>query len=184
SQTTWESPTCIFQPEGVKDVQVIVSRLVSKNISFAIRSGGHSVIPGASNINQGVLIDMSRLSGIQYDAANNVALIGAGQRWENVYNHLDNYNVTIVGGRVLDVGVGGLTLGSMLLPYGFLFHSVCTLTLVSGGLSYLSDLYGLACDNVASFEVVLANGSVVNANEESHSDLFWALKVGFNNFGV
>jgi FAD/FMN-containing dehydrogenase len=54
----------------------------------------------------------------------------------------------------------------------------------TGGLSYLSDKYGLACDNVVNFEVVLADGTVVNANNDEHSDLFWALKGGSNNFGA
>lgn len=33
-------------------------------------------------------------------------------------------------------------------------------------------------------QVVLADGSTVNANEYSHRDLFWALKGGSNNFGT
>lgn len=53
----------------------------------------------------------------------------------------------------------------------------------TGGLSYLSNLYGMACDNVASFQVVLADGRLVNANADSHPDFFWALKGGANNFG-
>ena len=68
--------------------------------------------PLAANINNGVLIDMSLFNGVTYDTTKNVATVGAGQRWRNVYDHLDPYNVTVVGGRVLDVGVGGLTLGS------------------------------------------------------------------------
>lgn len=62
-----------------------------------------------------------------------------------------------------DVGVGGLLLG--------------------GGLSFLSTQYGLACDNVVNYEVVLANASIVNANATSYPDLFWALKGGGNQFG-
>lgn len=62
-----------------------------------------------------------------------------------------------------DVGVGGLTLG--------------------GGLSFLSTQYGLACDNVVNYEVVLADASIVNANATSNPDLFWALKGGGNQFG-
>ncbi|MCJ1261071.1 hypothetical protein MMC22_000935 [Lobaria immixta] len=107
---------------------------------------------------------MSKFNKIDYDAANNVVQVGAGMRWADVYQSLDRYNVTVVGGRVLDVGVGGLILG--------------------GGLSYLSDLHGLACDNVVNFEVVLANASIANASLESNQDLFWALKGGANNFGI
>ncbi|KAI1878936.1 hypothetical protein JX265_003113 [Neoarthrinium moseri] len=134
------------------------------NYSFAIRSGGHLPAPGAANIDDGILIDLSRFDRVQYDAAKSLVSVGSGQRWGNVYSQLDQHNVTVVGGRVLDVGVGGLTLGS--------------------GLSYLSDLYGMVCDNVVSFEVVLANGSVVHASGASNQDLFWALKGGSNSFGI
>jgi hypothetical protein len=37
--------------------------------------------------------------------------VGSGNRWKDVYTYLDQYAVTVVGGRVFDVGVGGLTLG-------------------------------------------------------------------------
>jgi FAD/FMN-containing dehydrogenase len=37
---------------------------------------------------------------------------------------------------------------------------------------------GFASDNVINFEVVLADGSIVNANKTSHTDLFWALRGG------
>ena len=67
--------------------------------------------PLAANINDGVLIDMALMNGVSYDAARNEARVGAGQRWRDVYHALDIYNVTVVGGRVLDVGVGGLILG-------------------------------------------------------------------------
>ncbi|CAG8980501.1 hypothetical protein HYALB_00013102 [Hymenoscyphus albidus] len=164
SQTSWKTPFCIFQPDCVEDLQKVIPRLVAENVQFAIRSGGHMTMPGAANIDRGVLIDLQRLDKVEYNAERNVVVIGTGQRWKNVYTQLDRYNVTVVGGRVLDIGVGGLVLGS--------------------GLSYLSDLYGLACDNVVNFEVVLADGSVVNANSNSNSELFWALRGGSNNFGI
>lgn len=106
--------------------------------------------PLAANINNGVLIDMSMFDGVTYDAANNVATVGAGQRWSNLYNQLDPHNVTVVGGRVLDVGVGGLILGGESIGSHLTIKAFADLT---GGLSYLSDLYGLACDNVVNFEV-------------------------------
>jgi hypothetical protein len=36
----------------------------------------------------------------------------------------------------------------------------------------------VSCDTVVNYEIVLANGSIVEANEKSHPDLFWALKGG------
>lgn len=55
--------------------------------------------------------------------------------------------------------------------------------LLGGGLSFLSAQFGLACDNVVNYEVVLANASIVNANADSNTALFWALKGGGNQFG-
>ncbi|KAI0451744.1 putative FAD-binding oxidoreductase [Xylaria acuta] len=163
-QTAWASPTCVIQPTTSEQVSQAVSYLARIGVHFAIRSGGHSPAPLGANINDGVLFDMSSFNSIEYHAQRDVAVVGTGMRWGDVYRYLDQYNVTVVGGRILEVGVGGLTLGS--------------------GLSYLTDLYGLACDNVQDFEVVLANGSIVNANRHSHADLWWALKGGANNFGV
>jgi hypothetical protein len=62
------------------------------------------------------------------------------------------------------VGVGGLTLG--------------------GGISHHTNEYGLACDNVASYELVTASGKIVVASENEHPDLYWALRGGGNNFGI
>lgn len=62
------------------------------------------------------------------------------------------------------IGVGGLTLG--------------------GGISYFSPRYGWTCDSVSNFQVVLVDGSIVDANASSNPDLFFALKGGNNNFGI
>ncbi|KAI1499597.1 putative FAD-binding oxidoreductase [Biscogniauxia marginata] len=163
-QTAWASPTCIVRPSTVEELSDLVKHLTTEEVHFAVRSGGHSPAPLGANINDGVLVDMSKFNTVEYDAARKVAVVGSGLRWGEVYHQLDQYNVTVVGGRILDVGVGGLALGS--------------------GLSYLTDLYGLVCDNVVNFEVVLADGSIVNANAKSNPDLWWALKGGANNFGI
>ncbi|KAH5065433.1 hypothetical protein HBI17_001710 [Parastagonospora nodorum] len=50
--------------------------------------------------------------------------------------------------------------------------------------SYFSESTGFVCDNVVNFQVVLSSGDVVQANKDSHSDLFCALKGGTNTFGT
>jgi FAD/FMN-containing dehydrogenase len=68
------------------------------------------------------------------------------------------------GGRVTTTGLGGFTTG--------------------GGYGWTSSKFGLACDNLISAEVVLADGSVVRASEREHADLFWGIRGGGGNFGI
>jgi len=125
SATAWAKPTCIVQPRNVAQAQQIVAALTKNGVPFAMRSGGHMPLPLGANINDGVLIDMVSLNRIDYDATKNVVTIGAGLRWGQVYSELEKYKVTVVGGRVLDVGVSGLTLGSKRLFSSLLW---CLLT--------------------------------------------------------
>ncbi|KAM7203267.1 hypothetical protein V8F33_002258 [Rhypophila sp. PSN 637] len=164
SQTAWNTPSCIATPANSTSVQTIIRTLVSLDVPFAIRSGGHSPNPGYANIDTGVLVSLSALNQVSYDVSQNAVHVSPGARWGPVYRYLQPLNITVVGGRVLEVGVGGLTLG--------------------GGLSYYTDLYGLAADNILSYQVVLADGRIVAANKSSHTNLFWALKGGSNNFGI
>jgi FAD/FMN-containing dehydrogenase len=113
SGTARGSPTCIVTPGHVSDVQTIVSYLSQQKIHFAVRSGGHSPSPLSANTADGVLIDLSSLNSTTYDASSQTVKVGPGLRWGDVYHYLDQFQVTAVGGRVLDVGVGGLLLGGM-----------------------------------------------------------------------
>merc|ERR1719359_1209272 len=56
--------------------------------------------------------------------------------------------------------------------------------LLGGGFGPLSPKHGLGVDNLLSAKVVLADGSLVTADERSNADLFWALKGGGGNFGI
>ncbi len=51
-----------------------------------------------------------------------------------------------------------------------------------GGLGFSTGKYGLGADNIVSARVVLADGSVVEASEASHPDLYWGLRGGEISF--
>lgn len=53
-----------------------------------------------------------------------------------------------------------------------------------GGLSYFAARDGFVCDTIENIEIVLASGEIVNANVDSHPDLFRVQKGGANNFGI
>lgn len=53
-----------------------------------------------------------------------------------------------------------------------------------GGISFASTARGFGANNVLNYEVVLANGTIVEANEETNADLYWALKLAGTNYGL
>jgi FAD/FMN-containing dehydrogenase len=77
----------------------------------AIRSGGHTPWAGAANINGGVTIDMSAINQVTVSADQMLTSIGPGARWIDVYLKLDALGLAVPGGRISEVGVGGLVTG-------------------------------------------------------------------------
>ncbi|KAJ1714093.1 oxidoreductase [Aspergillus flavus] len=159
-------PLCIVSPTTAQDVSTAIKIINStpETPNFAIRSGGHALFTGASNIANGITLDLRGLNSIKVSPDRTTASIGVGATWGDVYPHLDQLGLSVAGGRAGQVGVGGLTTG--------------------GGISYFSPRYGWTCDTVTNFEVVLANGTIVNANEHENPELLIALRGGSNNFGV
>ncbi|MCJ1405676.1 hypothetical protein MMC11_008905 [Xylographa trunciseda] len=131
---------------------------------FAVRGGGHMSWAGAANIQDGITIDLSAINQVNVSENARITSVGGGARWEDVYLKLDAMGLAVAGGRVAEVGVGGLLTG--------------------GGNSFFAAQHGFACDNVHNYEVVLGSGKAVNANMNENPDLFRALKGGTNNFGI
>jgi FAD/FMN-containing dehydrogenase len=126
-------PTCRVAPTQTPDVSLTLYVLKSVGCQFAVKSGGHGAFVGASNINGGVTIDLLNMNTITVSADQTQASYGAGNRWIDVYTELESMGLAVIGGRVADIGVGGLTLG--------------------GGISFFSGRFGWACDNVNNYEV-------------------------------
>lgn len=55
---------------------------------------------------------------------------------------------------------------------------------LGGGISFFSGRYGWACDGVKNYELVTADSRILQVNETSHPDLYFALRGGGNNFGI
>ncbi|KAF1842341.1 FAD-binding domain-containing protein [Cucurbitaria berberidis CBS 394.84] len=157
-------PACILYPKTANEVSAIVQVLHDNNETFAVKSGGHNPNEGFASIQGGPLISTKELNEVTFDSTSMTVRVGPGNDWEDIHKALQDTGVTVVGGRIGEVGVGGYVVG--------------------GGLSFLSAEYGWAANNVVEFEVVLANATVVTASSKSHPDLYKALKGGGNNYGI
>lgn len=70
---------------------------------------------GAANIQDGVTIDLGLMKDVTVSPNNTTVSVSSGARWQDIYSKLDAMNLSVVGGRVYDVGVGGLLLGGKML---------------------------------------------------------------------
>jgi FAD/FMN-containing dehydrogenase len=100
-------PSCQLYPTTADEVAAIVRILNGNNETFAIKSGGHNPNQGFASIAGGPLISTRELNEVIYDAANGVVHVGPGNDWDDVMKALDGTGVTVAGGRIGDVGVGG-----------------------------------------------------------------------------
>ena len=156
---------CVITPENPVQVALALKVVTLTGSRFAVRSGGHNANPGFGSVDgSGVLFDIKKLRTLKMSGDKKVLTTGAGNQWADVHTYADKYEKSVTGGRHLQVGVSGVLLG--------------------GGYPVFSSLYGMACDNVKNFEVVLGSSKIVNANANSNPDLFKVLKGGGNNFGI
>ncbi|MCK8675997.1 FAD-binding oxidoreductase [Streptomyces lichenis] len=158
-----------IQPAGVLSVATTAD--VARGIAWAreqglpvvARGGGHSYAGQAATT--GLVLDLHGLNSVTVDAERELVTVGGGARSGELYAELQRHDLAVPLGNSEEVGIGGLTLG--------------------GGVAAVSRAFGLTCDSLVETEVVLADGSVVTANEVEHPDLFWACKGGGGgNFGV
>ena len=133
--------------------------------TFSIRSGGHDFNVNHSSVGQaGVLIDMINFNQTTLSTDKKTMTIGVGARWGDVYQALNGSGVSVNGARSPNPAVGGQTLG--------------------GGIGWFSNLVGVCAASVVALEVVLANSSIIRADNETNSGLLWALTGGGPNYGV
>lgn len=144
---------------------------VVKAVNFArqhallvsIRGGGHN-IAGNAVCDDGLMIDLSLMKGVQVNANTRRAIVEPGCTLADFDAATQAHGLATPLGINSTTGVAGLTLG--------------------GGFGWLSRKYGMTIDNLLSADVVTADGNQVRASETENDDLFWGLRGGGGNFGV
>ena len=145
-------PQAVVLCRTTEDVAEAIAFARRAGIEVAVRSGGHDFAGRSTGL--GMVLDLTPMHSLEI--SNGLATVGPGFRLGDLYAALAQHEVTIPGGCGATVGIGGQALG--------------------GGLGLLGRSRGLTSDQVVAARVVLADGRVVECDEQRHDDLFWALR--------
>ena len=156
-------PALIARCRTSADVARAILFAKEEGLEISVRGGGHNVA-GRALTEGGLMIDLAEMKGIDVDPNAPSVRAEAGLNWREFNDATAEHGLGVTGGAISTTGIAGLTLG--------------------GGLGWLMGVHGLAADNLLSIELVTAGGEVLDVTEESHPDLFWALRGGGGNFGV
>ncbi|MGI5520602.1 FAD-binding oxidoreductase [Micromonospora sp. CA-259024] len=161
-------PLVIVFAQETQDVVNALTWARQNDVALRVRSGRHS-LEGWSNVDNGIVIDVSELKDVHVDTATRTAKVGAGLNQSEAITALGEYDFAATTGTEGSVGLSGATLG--------------------GGFGFLTRYLGMACDNLIGAEIVVASGTngakVLQVDPWNHPDLLWALRgAGNGNFGI
>ena len=147
-RTTWRGSLAFGQAHGLE---------------IAVRGGGHNPA-GHCAVDDGLVIDLSRMRNVEVDPDARLAICEGGATWLDFDAATEAHGLVTPGGVVGSTGVTGLALG--------------------GGIGHLTAQYGLTCDNIIAAELVTPAGEMVRASDDENPELLWGLRGGGGNFGV
>jgi FAD/FMN-containing dehydrogenase len=156
-------PAAIARCLDRNDVVAALAFGEARGLEIAIRGGGHNPA-GHCALDDGLVIDLSRLRDVRVDHEDGIATCQGGATWLDFDTATQAHGLVTPGGVVGSTGVTGLTLG--------------------GGIGHLTAQYGLTCDNLIAAELVTPAGEVVRASADQNPELLWGLRGGGGNFGV
>lgn len=156
-------PAAIARVADTADIIACVNFARANQLEPAVRGGGHQA-SGMSVADGSLVIDLGALRSTTVDPAARTVRVDGGAVWGDVDHATVAFGMAVPSGFIASTGVGGLALG--------------------GGIGYLTRRYGLTVDNLLAADVVLADGTLVKADEAHNADLFWALRGGGGNFGI
>jgi FAD/FMN-containing dehydrogenase len=156
-------PAAIARVAGAEDVAAVIRVARETGAELAVRSGGHSPA-GHSTTEGGIVLDLSDMKALEIDVDGRAAWAETGLTAGEYTGITAAYGLATGFGDTGSVGIGGITL--------------------AGGVGYLVRKHGLTIDSLLGAQVVTAAGQILEIDETSHPDLFWAIRGGGGNVAV
>jgi FAD/FMN-containing dehydrogenase len=156
-------PAVIARCVDADDVAAAIAFGQENGLEIAVRGGGHNPA-GHCAVDDGLVIDLTKMRTVEVDSDERVARSGGGATWLDFDQATQAHGLVTPGGVVGSTGVTGLTLG--------------------GGIGHLTAQYGLTCDNLLGATVVTPAEGIVRTEDDGHEELLWGLRGGGGNFGV
>ena len=156
-------PKMIVKIKRKKDVQWILEFALKHDIKFTIRSGGHC--SNSYSLCNDIVIDVSTRNYMKFNNDNSIFKAGSGILLGSLIKEIGERNRFISHGTCGSVSLSGLSSGI--------------------GIGVLRRKFGLTADSMLSATIILADNTVVKADKDNYSDLFFAIRgAGGGNFGV
>ncbi|KAI3724720.1 hypothetical protein L2E82_36507 [Cichorium intybus] len=162
-------PEVIFTPLNETQIQRAVICAKEQGIQLRFRSGGHDYegLSYTSFKDPGfVVIDLSKMRGINVDTTENSVWVEAGATLGELYYLVAEKSKTLgfPAGICTSLGVGGHVTG--------------------GGYGAMMRKYGLAADNTLDARIINENGDILD-RQSMGEDVFWAISGGGGgSFGI
>ncbi len=156
-------PALIVRPSVPQQIATAIQFGREHDLEIVVKSGGHSAT-GFKGADGSLLIDLSRMRGVDVDPATRIARSNGGALLGELDVAAQAHGLVCPVGVVGHTGVAGLTLG--------------------GGVGRLQRNFGLTIDNLVAVELVTADGRLVRASETEEPELFWGLRGAGWNFGI
>ena len=168
ARTIWNAmidrrPAVIVRCAADDDVPVAIGFARENGLEISVRGGGHN-IAGNAVCDGGLMIDLSAMKDVRVDPATRRAFVKSGATLRDVDAATQAHALAVPVGINSTTGIAGLTLG--------------------GGFGWLTRKHGLTIDNLASADIVTADGKAHHLSPQENGDLFWAIRGGGGNFGV
>ena len=160
-----QRPAAVAFPRTAAEVGAVVRAAAENGLRVAPQSTGHNAGPlAARGLDDVVIVRTSEMGTAVADPVRGIVRVEGGALWEPAVEAAAAHGRAVLHGSSPDVGIAGYSLG--------------------GGIGWYARKLGLATNSLTAVELVIADGTLVRADETTNPELFWAVRGGGGSFGV